>query len=87
MNFTYPITNDGTLTNICGQRKSNHFLLRPHDLRIQLDLRTYHENRCFRGYEKWVQVFFFERSVHTIIIFYKRFIVGVNTINYQLIYQ
>ena len=30
---------------------------------------------------------FFERSVHTIIIFYKRFIVGVNAINYQLIYQ
>ena len=32
-------------------------------------------------------VFFFLRSVHTIIIFYKRFIVGVNAINYQLIYQ
>ena len=32
-------------------------------------------------------VFFLERSVHTIIIFYKRFIVGVNAINYQLIYQ
>ena len=31
--------------------------------------------------------FFFLRSVHTIIIFYKRFIVGVNAINYQLIYQ
>ena len=24
VNSTYPITNDGTLTNICGQRKSNH---------------------------------------------------------------
>ena len=32
-------------------------------------------------------VFFLERSVHTIIIFYKRFIVGVNAINYQLINQ
>ena len=87
MDSTYPITNDGTLTNICGQRKSNHVILRPHGLKMHLDLRTYHENLCFRGHEKWVQVFFFLRSVHTIIIFYKRFIVGVNAINYQLIYQ
>ena len=46
MDFTYPITNDGTLTNVCCQRKSNHVILRPHDLRIQL------ENCCFHGYEK-----------------------------------
>ena len=49
---TYPITNDGTLTNVWCQRKSNHVILRPHDLRIQLDLRTYHKNCCFCGYEK-----------------------------------
>ena len=49
---TYPITNDGTLTNICGQRKSNLVILRPHALRIQLDVRKYHENLCFRGHEK-----------------------------------
>ena len=70
MDSTYPITNDGTLTNICGQRKSNHVILRPHGLKMHLDLRTYHENLCFRGHEKWVQVFFFfKRSVHTIITF------------------
>lgn len=31
---TYPITNNGTLTNICGQRKSNHVIPWPHDLRF-----------------------------------------------------
>ena len=34
------------------QRQSNHVILRPHDLRIQLDVRTYHENHCFCRYEK-----------------------------------
>ena len=32
--------------------KKINVILRPHDLRIQLDLRTYHKNCCFCGYEK-----------------------------------
>ena len=41
----------------------------------------------FMAMKNRFKCFFFERSVHTIIIFYKRFIVGVNAINYQLVNQ